>query len=301
MIKKAFIDTLPFSTEKEIYTLIENKRTFSLDQMELHVFETYQNSSMVPLRFDDMVFINMLQGEKVIHLDKVKAFDYKPGQMLLLPAYTNMHIDFPTATLQNPTQCTALVVSKDRIEEILAYINEYVPNGQLQSDWKFDPHIFHLYNTSDMAEILNKLFKMMMSNNPLKNVLCDLYFKEIVIKLLQIQSLLVLDVGSGSNVVLLQLKEFITKHITEKLTIEQLQRVAHMSKSSLTRLFKTYLGMSPMEFVIRERIKKAKYLLRMTRSVKESCFGAGFNDVNYFVRLFKNREGVTPGAFMLQT
>lgn len=139
----------------------------------------------------------------------------------------------------------------------------------------------------------------MMDNNPLKNVYADLTFKELMIRLLQSQSLLALEINQTTNSVLLHLKDFVRKHITEKISLESLQKVANMSKSSLTRMFKTELGISPMEYVITQRLQRAKELLRMTKSVKESCFGSGFTDVNYFVRLFKSREGVTPGAYML--
>ncbi len=78
-----------------------------------------------------------------------------------------------------------------------------------------------------------------------------------------------------------------------------LERTAHMSKASLTRMFNRELGLSPMEYVIQQRIEVAKKMLLQTRNVKESCYGAGFNDVNYFVRLFKSRVGITPGAYVL--
>jgi AraC-like DNA-binding protein len=138
-----------------------------------------------------------------------------------------------------------------------------------------------------------------MSENPLKDVLADLTFKELTIRLLQSQSLLALKIGKSTNKILLHLQEFIQKHISEKISIDLLEKVAHMSKASLTRMFNRELGLSPMEYVIQQRIDKAKKLLLLTRNVKESCFAAGFNDVNYFVRLFKSRVGVTPGAFVL--
>lgn len=299
MGNKTFINKLPFSREKEINTLVENKRTFSSDSMDLHVFETYQVSKFVPLRFDDLVLINMLEGKKIMHLSNVDAFQYEPGQMMLLPAYKEMLIDFPEATMANPTQCTALVISNDKIKQVMDYLNEIAPKHHLIDDWKFNPDFFHIYNTPELTELLNKLFKIMMSGNSLKNVFADLTFKELIIKLLQTQSLLALEIGKSSNAVLLHLKEFVRKHLTDKLTIDQLQKVANMSKSSLTRLFHNEIGVSPMEFVIRERMAKAKELLRSTNSVKEACFGSGFNDVNYFVRLFKKREGITPGGYIL--
>ncbi|MGN0002550.1 MAG: helix-turn-helix domain-containing protein [Sphingobacterium composti] len=299
MMNKSFINTLPFTKENEITTLVENKRTFAVDEMELHVFETYEASSLVPLQFGDMVFINMLEGKKVMHIGEIDAFDYKPGQMLLLPSYTKMHIDFPDATLHKPTQCTALVVSKQKIDSILNYLNEFNPKHQMIGEWNFNPEIFHLYNTPELTELLNKFFSIMMGNNSLKSVYADLTFKEVIIRLMQSQSLLALEIGSSANGALMHLKEFVRRHLTEKISIESLEKVANMSKSSLTRLFKKELGISPMEYVIRERLNRAKELLKMTKSVKESCFGSGFSDVNYFVRLFKNREGVTPGAYIL--
>lgn len=299
MVNKSFINTLPFSTEKEISTLIENKRSFAVDEMELHVFETYESSALVPLQFGDLVMINMVEGKKVMHIGELNSFDYQPGQMLVLPSYTKMLIDFPEATVHNPTQCTALVISKEKINSILNYLNEFNPKHQLIGEWKFDPNLFHLYNTPELTELLNKFFKIMMGNNALKNVYADLTFKELMIRLLQAQSLLALDINRATNSVLQHLKDFVRKHITEKISLESLQKVAHMSKSSLTRMFKDELGVTPMEYVINQRLQHAKELLRMTKSVKESCFGAGFTDVNYFVRIFRRKEGMTPGAYVL--
>ena len=59
-----------------------------------------------------------------------------------------------------------------------------------------------------------------------------------------------------------------------------------------------YGGCDCVDVVENLAINRAKELLKMTKSVKESCFGSGFSDVTYFVRLFKKREGITPGAYM---
>jgi AraC-like DNA-binding protein len=61
------------------------------------------------------------------------------------------------------------------------------------------------------------------------------------------------------------------------------------------RLFKTELGISPMEFIIMERIKLAKlYLSDKHNFVKNVSYEVGFDDTNYFIRIFKHYEGVTP-------
>ncbi len=293
------VQLLPFSKESEISTLVENRRAFTIDSLELHVYETYKPSERVPLRFDDVVMINMIQGKKVMHINDMHSFDYLPGQMIVLPASVGMNIDFPEATYGTPTQCTALTISRDRIQNVMDYLNEFYPKVSIAGSWQLDNEQYHLYNTPELAQLLNKLFHIMTSVDPLKNALADLTFKELVIKLLQTQSLLAVELGKATTTELGYLKEFIRKHVSEKLSLDTLEKVSNMSKSSLTRMFKQELGVSPMEYIIRQRINKAKELLLITKSVKEACFGAGFNDVNYFVRLFKNREGLTPGAFIL--
>lgn len=293
------VQLLPFSKESEISTLVENRRAFTIDSLELHVYETYKPSERVPLRFDDIVMINMIQGKKVMHINDMHSFDYLPGQMIVLPASVGMNIDFPEATYGTPTQCTALTISKDRIQNVMDYLNEFYPKVSIAGSWQLDNEQYHLYNTPELAQLLNKLFHVMTSADPLKNALADLTFKELVIKLLQTQSLLAVELGKATTTVIGHLKDFIWKHVAEKLSLDTLEKVSNMSKSSLTRMFKQELGVSPMEYIIRQRLTKAKELLLITKSVKEACFGAGFNDVNYFVRLFKNREGLTPGAFIL--
>ena len=107
MSGKNLIRALPFSKEKELSTLVENRRAFTLDNFELNIYETYQASSLVPLQFSDMVIINMLKGKKVMHVNDMPAFDYFPGETIVLPASKPIEIDFPEAALQDPTQCTA--------------------------------------------------------------------------------------------------------------------------------------------------------------------------------------------------
>lgn len=302
MINKALINSLPFSSQKEIFTLVENRRAYALDDLELSVFETYQKSEKVDLAFNDLVIINMVHGKKIMHLNNVDSFDYLPGEMIILPAHSKMQIDFPEATLLDPTQCTALTIEKSKIDGVINYLNENYPREHKVESWKIDTKLFHLFNTPELTGLINKLFQVITGDNPLKDVLSDLNFKEFIIRLLQTQSLLSLDLAKDKNAnVLTYIKNYIQENLSELITVDHLVKLANMSKSSLFRLFKNELGITPMEYIIRERIHKAKVLLKKTVSVKETCFSLGFNDVNYFVRLFKSRVGVTPGAYMLST
>jgi AraC-like DNA-binding protein len=62
-------------------------------------------------------------------------------------------------------------------------------------------------------------------------------------------------------------------------------------------MFKDELGTSPNEFILQERINKAKELLASQNSIKETAYQTGFSDTNYFTRVFKQLVGVTPKSY----
>ncbi|MVZ67174.1 helix-turn-helix domain-containing protein [Sphingobacterium sp. DK4209] len=299
MSGKNLIRALPFSKEKELSTLVENRRAYTLDSFELNIYETYEASNLVPLQFNDMVIINMLKGKKVMHVNDLPAFDYYPGETIVLPALKPMQIDFPDAALQDPTQCTALVVSADKIEKTLNYLNESYPKENKSMQWNLSWENVHFANTSEIASLTDRLFSTMTSNDPLKDVLSDILFKELLVRIIQQQKLsTVVSPGTEQhNNLLVHIRNFITKNINDKLTIDQLSQHVNMSNASLFRVFKEEVGITPMELVIQERLSKAKELLKSKLSVKEVCYACGFSDVNYFVRMFRKREHMTPGNY----
>lgn len=289
---------LPFSSQKELHSLVENRKAYTLSNFELNIFETYEASALVPLQFNELVIINMIQGKKVMHLQDKVSFDYHPGETLLLPEYTQMLIDFPEARMEAPTQCTAITVDANKITEVVNYLNEFYPKKEDHSNWTFQLDKFHFSNNEELIRLTNRLFQVTLSGDIYKEALADLTLKELMIQIMQVQGLLVLEESTSKNgSVFAYLKQYIRDHIAEKLSVEKLCAEVGMSKSVLSRSFKTEFGISPMEFVIRERLSYAKKILKQSGIVKEACFSAGFSDVNYFVRLFKQREGITPGRY----
>jgi AraC-like DNA-binding protein len=65
--------------------------------------------------------------------------------------------------------------------------------------------------------------------------------------------------------------------------------------SSVQLILKTS---SPLEYIQQERIELAKRVMANTSlSITEVCYETGFNNLNYFIRLFKRKEGVTPNVY----
>lgn len=80
-----------------------------------------------------------------------------------------------------------------------------------------------------------------------------------------------------------------------ELDIKKVCDVAFLSRSNLYRLFIRRFGMSPKQYIIKQRLNKAlKLLVSAELSVKEISTICGFSDDKYFSRIFKEKYGYPP-------
>lgn len=84
----------------------------------------------------------------------------------------------------------------------------------------------------------------------------------------------------------------------QKWTLEQIARIAGMSKSSVYTAFRNATGCSPVDFLIRIRLQNAAELLRQSSlDLNNIAFRCGFEDSNYFSRQFTKVYGTSPRSY----
>ncbi|SDD26546.1 iron complex transport system substrate-binding protein [Paenibacillus sp. UNCCL117] len=94
---------------------------------------------------------------------------------------------------------------------------------------------------------------------------------------------------------------YIHEHYAEPLTLEELARLLDSSPRHLSRMFKSRTGCSPIDYLIRHRIDKAKEMLLCTdASLLQIAAEVGFQDRYYFSRMFKKFTGITPVQYKQQ-
>lgn len=92
----------------------------------------------------------------------------------------------------------------------------------------------------------------------------------------------------------------IDKHPEHPVSLGELAREAAMSERSFLRSFKEATGLSPVDYVLRARVRKAERLLvaaQPRQSITEIAFACGFNDSNYFSRVFRRFALYSPRDF----
>lgn len=285
-------------------TLVENKLTLSHDAAELHLYETFQQASLIELRFNAPVMTSMLSGRKVMHLNQIDPFDYQPGESLLLPSDRLMQIDFPDATTQEPTRCLALTISDDFIRQTVAELNEQVPRVETADQWQLDTDNYLLKNNAEISWLIDKLMHLFRENNPFKPFFIKNTLRELIVRLSQTQvsTKLLTETSQHINTNrLAYVVAYIRENLTQALSVEELSDKACLSKSHFFRLFKSELGMSPAQFILSERIRRAKAILsNPAKSVTDACYESGFNSVTHFSNAFRTLEQVSPRQFKRQ-
>ncbi len=93
-------------------------------------------------------------------------------------------------------------------------------------------------------------------------------------------------------------KTYIDQNYSRELTLDEVSRSVNISPYYFSKLFKEEAGENFIEYLTRARITRAKELLQNPAlSIKEICVMSGYSDPNYFSRIFKKQEDVTPSEY----
>lgn len=289
-----------FYEHRKLESLVENQSSFTADHAAMHVFETHLQAEKVLLQFDQPILASMIQGKKVMHLRDYESFQFLPGESLILPSNELMCIDFPEAAEENPTRCLAMAISEEKIQGVLQWMNETMSKSDGRT-WDLMDYNFHFVNDAAVYQILQRLLFLFTEDHPFKDFFIDNMIRELIVRVLQTNERKIYTTDTfrlKEDNRLAYVVRFIRNHLHESLDIESLSRMACLSPSHFYRVFKSELGVSPVEFINNERIKQAVSLLQDPEiPIKEVYMSCGFESRSYFNRVFKSKQDVSPGAF----
>ncbi|TWB11284.1 AraC family transcriptional regulator [Nitrospirillum amazonense] len=84
----------------------------------------------------------------------------------------------------------------------------------------------------------------------------------------------------------------------EKITLAELAEAAGVNRFHLVKIFKKEVGMSPMRYLERLRIERAKEMVRAADlPLADIAYAVGFSDQSHFTRRFRHHAGCTPAVY----
>ena len=88
------------------------------------------------------------------------------------------------------------------------------------------------------------------------------------------------------------------RNFSSPITVEGIADMMNIDRTTLYRAFVKIMKCSPAEYLLRIRLERAaEYLKKTNLPIVQICFSCGFNDANYFCKIFKKYYGATPSSY----
>lgn len=281
-------------------TLIENRIAYAGANAELSLYDTYEPCNEIGLNAEETTFCGMLSGKKVLHLDG-ESIEFLPGQSFLLPQGKHIDIDFPLANKDAPTTCMTIAISKQSIQHVCDRLNMEAKDCQVVPEVYYrESDYLHESLSLSTQSLLERLIHVFSEDVVDRNILVELGVSELIVRMLhqQTRNFLLSQIQHNPEKTGLHLAlHAIESNFQEGLEIDELSKIACMSRSKFFREFKHAMGCSPAEYIMQKRIEHAGKQLRQGKSVTEAAVESGFVNMSHFSRRFYQRYGMSPKEF----
>lgn len=262
----------------------------------------------LPLHRHEYLQINYIYQGKMKHVINDHEFDIIKGDIFIIPPYVpHRMIDSEMTNGQiiefefMPEFINQNFQSLDTIGSFFdfAYIEPF-----LVSENKVKPRLNLCGKVqTEVESILNEALKEYNE----KNDGYSLLIKSLVLKLLVIVGREFTRELQGTESVNIYIRHkeaifnsirYINENYNKALSIEEVAKVSILSQSYFSYLFKSVTSKTFIEYLNGVRLAKAMELLKNTdMRVLDICYETGFNNINYFNKLFRKWAGVNPLAF----
>lgn len=281
--------------------LVENRTVFEHHEVELSIYDTFARAEKVQLQADEVLYCGMISGQKVLHGKHHFNAEFVPHESFVMAPGEQVAIDFPDASEQQPTSCLTLGISRDRLRQVCDQLNQANPLPRELGEWRPEQdHVLHLYHTEATQQLLIRIVDCFLGRDSDRDLVLNLGVTELLTRMLRQQGRNFLLHCARKDPTLNGLTDavrFIDDHLAQAIRVEQLCRIACMSRSRFYQQFRHVMGCGPMEYLQQRRLDKARELIAAGHGITEVCYQVGYVSASHFSRRFQQQYGVTPRQY----
>ena len=218
----------------------------------------------------DIVFFNPKAVRDEFSFDRIDAHDFDDQFGTIIYQDYVMILPFTDAEITKPVILISLN-SLERVKNIIGSLDAQL-KGQKDGFWPCRSRSFLM----ELLYFINYSYVIVSSGDENdKNSELDVSFSQIV--------------------------EYLNEHIGENINLERLTKEFLINRNKLNDIFVKESSMTCMNYLLKLRLDLAKVLLSTTQiPIGEVSARVGFEDSNYFAKVFKKHEGMSPKTFRNQ-
>ncbi|WP_452228024.1 MULTISPECIES: AraC family transcriptional regulator [unclassified Lacinutrix] len=281
-------------------TFIEKSTEYKFDDGLLTIYETNSPCKDISFTFDKHMITIMLSGHKTV-VSKNAKVEFFPGMVFIPEKDVVQKVEISNASFTNPTKCLVLDISPEFIEKLVLELME-------DKDWSAnfeyllsEEHSHFISNDTNTIESFERFYKYLKAGNSgLDTHVNNAILRELILRVLQTEAGSLLIKNIKSNIKDKNLEKtisYIMTNLRNKITIDDLVSISGFGKTKLFNRFKDTLGVTPVNYIMKERIKYSIKIIEGIDNLQSVAFQSGFNTYVHFCKSFKKIEGISPMAY----
>ncbi|NLY19134.1 MAG: AraC family transcriptional regulator [Clostridiaceae bacterium] len=271
-MNRTFNNGIPINTIDITY-----EKSSEAKEIKLHFHSNYQviyicegsikftiNKKTYTVGADSIIFISHLESHEL----KILNFPYKRYLIRIKPDYLSSVVNEPIL----------VSIFKNRPETFKHAIN-------LKRE-----------ESAVIRSLISKMHAEMTNSSAFSLAAVGSYMQLLLISLYRShRSCFPLSGLDRSFNLVMQVQKYIEENILEQITLKSTAKLFYTDMYYLSHLFKEISGFTFKEYIILQRLSRAKDLLIHTnQNITEVAMNSGFGNVNHFIRTFKKQERITP-------
>lgn len=266
--------------EKKLY----RKLVFPETGVDLYENKHLKGQIVTEHYHDHFQILYALEGEGEITLDG-HPYNFSKDRVVLIVPET-IH------SVKAKEKLTVLVLAFS-----IPVLNPFVYEGLLNLIENHSKHVeLDLFTASEIRPLFRKMLYEQKSTDDFSEFAIPIYLMESLLILLRHQG--VKEVHDANDVRCIQMREYIDTHYFENITAENLATLFGISTRYMNDIFKKKYNDTPLQYLQKIRINRAKELLSETDTdIVLICFEVGYESVSTFYRTFRNLVGISPNKY----
>jgi AraC-like DNA-binding protein len=257
------------------------------DHLKLLYYDLSPQFSSEYKSYENSRLCTILEGNKHVSVNKSTSFTYEPGQFVLLPPHSHVHMD-----IDIPTKCVVFELNDSMLKKVIENISI-----DLDADYDSlnEARFFTGKISDELGHCLNRLTDISVKPDKNKQFLINLYAQELVYNLVKIKGVNQV-INIERNHPLHKTLQYIHENIKEPISISLLAYNLNMSEANFCQSFKKIMGITPKEYITNLKLTRAKDMLK-NQNVTEVANDLGYENISHFITLFRNKYGITPKQY----
>lgn len=267
----------------------ENNHEFETEYVKVLYYDLKKDYTGTYKSYDYNRICTISEGVKKVRINNGQSFEYSTSEFILLPP--NSSVDMKITT---DTKAVVYEISNKLIEDT----KEHIQNRFDLQVFEEDEHHINAHKLDSIVFPLKRINEFLMSKEKETTFLIDLYSQELAYTLLKSRLITECYHSELHDPIQFTIQLF-KKNITGNLSVQEIAGQLNMSTSNLSYRFKKQTGFTPKEYYNLLKLKKSREFLT-TKTVSEVCYMLGFENISYFIALFKKYYGETPKQYSLR-